>query len=112
MSRLNLPNSEQRGFVRGRLNVTNLLSKYEYVTASLDSLDAVVVVYFEAFDCVSHDLFLMKMIRYRFPSGLIKLIKAYLSGRSQFVSVRDLRFDVLLVRPGVRLGSVLGPRLF
>lgn len=66
-----------------------------------------------AFDTLNHNI-LLSCLRHRFGfTGLaIKWITSYLSDRSQYVKIGDLRSHTTKLDTGVPQGSILGPILF
>ena len=65
-----------------------IISIVEKITESGDTGDIVIGVFLDlkrAFDTVSHDIFLMKMYTYGIRGNAFKLLKSYLSGRTQYV---------------------------
>ena len=66
----------------------------------------------KAFDVLNHDILLSKLEFYGLGEPTIKLIKNYLSNRSQFCQYYDVSSDVVRTNIGVLQGSILGPLLF
>ena len=66
----------------------------------------------KAFDVLNHDILLSKLEFYGLNELTIKLIKKYLSNRSQFCQYYDASSDVVRTNIGVPQGSILGPLLF
>ena len=66
----------------------------------------------KAFDVLNHDILLSKLEFYGINELTIKLIKNYLSNRSQFCQYYDASSDIVLTNIGVPQGSILGPLLF
>ena len=66
----------------------------------------------KAFDVLNHDILLSKLQFYGLNELTIKLIKNYLSNRSQFCQYYDASSDIVRTNIGVPQGSILGPLLF
>ena len=65
-----------------------------------------------AFDVLNHDILLSKLEFYGLNELTIKLIKNYLSNRSQFCQYYDASSDIVRTNIDVPQGSILGPLLF
>ena len=65
-----------------------------------------------AFDLVSHDTLLEKMKIYIYDTNSIKLMKSYLSFRSQYVDICGQKSNYLWNKHGVPQGSIMGPFLW
>ena len=66
----------------------------------------------KAFDTVSHDILLLKLDHYGIRGNAYNLLKTYLTGRKQFVSVNEVISSTVDIEYGVPQGSNLGPILF
>lgn len=66
----------------------------------------------KAYDSVWHDALIHKLIKYKYPLYLIKLIQSYLSNRTAFVSINDSFSELFRILAGVPQGSVIAPHLF
>ena len=65
-----------------------------------------------AFDCVSKEILIQKLVLYNLDDKTIKWISSYLTGRSHFVQIGAKKSDTTSVARGVPQGSVLGPILY
>ena len=66
----------------------------------------------KAFDCLPHDLLILKLEAYGLTQNAIKLICSYLSDRKQCVKINNICSSFETMYKGVPQGSILGPVLF
>jgi len=66
----------------------------------------------KAFDCLPHDLLLLKLKYYGLSENALQLIKSYLTDRQQCVKIGQNRSNFLTLYKGVPQGSILGPVMF
>ena len=66
----------------------------------------------KAFDTVPHDILLKKMYAYGIRGNAFKLLKNYLTDRTQYVVYDSKQFETLSIKCGVPQGLILGPLLF
>ena len=66
----------------------------------------------KAFDCLPHDLLLLKLREYGLSPAAINLVQSYLSNRSQCVKLGSVTSTYESIFKGVPQGSILGPVLF
>ena len=65
-----------------------------------------------AFDCLSHDLLIVKLNGYGFSMTALRLIQNYLSNRKQRTKINTEYSSWEEILFGVPKGSILGPLLF
>ena len=105
----------QFGFREKHSTQQAIISLVEKIADSWDSDDIVIGVFLDlkkAFDTVSHDILLKKLYAYGIRGNAFKLLKSYLTNRTQFVVYDGIPSCTLPINCGVPQGSVLGPLLF
>ena len=66
----------------------------------------------KAFDTVNHSILLRKLEKYGIRGLPPELFLSYLSNRTQYVQVGNIKSASLTIRCGIPQGSTLGPLLF
>ena len=107
--------SKQHAYKKSFSTITCLFEFDECIRAHMDKKDLVAIASLDlskAFDSLSHELILSKLIKKDVDKTAIKWIKSYLDNRSQCVKFGKTLSDEEKVESGVPQGSILGPLLF
>ena len=104
----------QHGFRSGLSCVTQLAATVHDIWAQVDkhhSIQVVALDFAKAFDKVSHDILISKLLRLKLNSSIVRWIASFLADRKQVVFIEGQKSQEILVSSGVPQGSVLRPVL-
>ena len=105
----------QAGFRRQHSTQTSLLNVTNQWYINMDNgclNGALFLDLKKAFDCVDHDILLMKMYTYGIQDQALTWFRSYLTGRVQICKVKQTTSSKRIIKCGVPQGSNLGPLLF
>lgn len=106
---------KQHGFRKGLSTITQLLEithDFASIINSKFQADAIFIDFSKAYDRVVHCKLIEKIKSIGIEHNVVEWIAAYLSNRTQYVTINNYDSDQLEVYSGVPQGSVLGPLLF
>lgn len=115
LNKYNILSSSQYGFRQGKCTQDAILELTKKITQQLDHGKKSMAIYLDlkkAFDTVSVPTLVEKLERIGVRDIQLKLIKDYLTNRTQRVRVGNYTSDDYRMTFGVPQGSVLGPTLF
>jgi hypothetical protein len=110
-----LINDSQHGFLPGRSCATNVVQFMDVVTKIIDKGNPADIFYLDfakAFDKVPHERLLLKLAAKGVAGRILKWIRNWLTGRTQWVVLNGAKSESSNVDSGMPQGTILGPPLF
>lgn len=105
----------QFGFRKGKSTEMAIRKVIYYILDSLDFSNRCASIFCDlskAFDCLRHDILILKLQYYGFQGVELSMMISYLNNRTQIVSVNNHTSHPGKMSIGVPQGSILGPVLF
>ncbi len=90
----------------------NLVEKWKSALDTSKSSGTLLMDFSKAFDCIPHDLLLVKLKAYGIEEVPLTLIASYLRNRKQCVKICGYCSEWLPLSKGVPQGSISGPSIF
>jgi hypothetical protein len=89
-----------------------VIEDWKHALDNNEYLAAILMEILKAFDCLPHDLLLLKLNAYGLSKSSLDLLYSYLTNRKQCVKLNQNLSNMLPIFKGVPQGSILGPILF
>ena len=105
----------QFGFRQDYSTTMALIEITDLIRQQIENKNVTVGIYIDltkAFDLVNHSILMQKLENYGVRDKALKLIRSYLTERTQYTFVDSSKSDIRYIECGVPQGSVLGPLLF
>lgn len=105
----------QFGFKKSHSTTHALIKVHNDITINLRKKKCTVACCLDvekAFDSVWVEGLLFKLIEIGFPIEIFKILLSFLSDRSLYIMIQNIKSEVININRGVPQGSVLGPRLY
>jgi len=105
----------QYGFRRQHSTEFAVGELVEHIVSAMDHGKVPFTIFLDlskAFDTLDHDILCHKLQYYGLKNEALSLLRTYLTGRKQYVSIDSIVSGTLPLTVGVPQGSILGPLLF
>lgn len=88
-------------------NLLRILEDWKKALDNDEYLAAILMDLSKSFDCLPHDLLLLKLESYGLSKSALNLLKSYLSNRKQCVKIGQSVSEMLDIYKGVPQGTIL-----
>ena len=115
LEKFDLLSPHQFGFRKSFGTEYAILDIYEKLLNNLDkglNTCSIFLDLAKAFDSVSHEILLHKLYKYGIRNKALAFFESYLSSRTQYTKIKNLKSSPIHIKFGVPQGSILGPLLF
>ncbi len=115
LERHNLISPNQFGFRSGKSTIDSVARLVDLIVEGIENRRDTLSVFLDlskAFDCVDHRILICKLEHYGIRGMPLRWLESFLSNRSQFVGISDVRSTEEILSYGVPQGSILSPLLF
>ena len=113
--KLNILYPNQYGFRKNHSTEYAAMELVERIINEMDKNNMPINIFMDlskAFDTLDHGILFHKLEYYGFKGPSLELMKCYLSNRTQYVELDNVKSDPMKISCGVPQGSILGPLLF
>ena len=88
-----------------------MLEKWNLSKGKGDSFGALLIDLSKAFDCLLHELLIVKLAVYGFSRSALKLLYTYVFNKKQITKISVFYSSLQDILSGISQGSILGPLL-